>query len=137
MGRNIKERVFLLFPKKVVNYPITAMLIKEKNVFVNILKAEIMPNEDGYMIVDIEGKEKDIEEAKKFLKEKGVSIFPISQKIIINDKECINCGSCVGVCIPGALSLNENFKLEFKPEKCILCSMCKDACPVGAIEIIG
>jgi ferredoxin len=137
MGRNIKERVFLLFPKKVVNYPITAMLIKEKNVFVNILKAEIMPNEDGYMIVDIEGKEKDIEEAKKFLKEKGVSIFPISQKIIINDKECINCGSCVGVCIPGALFLNKMFKLEFKPEKCILCSMCKDACPVGAIEIIG
>lgn len=137
MERNIRERGFLLFPKKVVNYPVTATLIKEKNVLVNILKAEIMPNEDGYMLVDIEGKEKDVEDAKIFLKEKGVSIFPVSEKIIIHEEECVHCGSCTGVCIPGALYLDKNSKLKFEPQKCILCTLCRETCPTDAIEIIG
>ena len=137
MERNIKERLFLLFPKRIVNYPITATLLKEKNVFVNILKAEIMPNEDGYMLVDIEGKRKEIEEAKAFLKGKGVSIFQVSEKIVISKEKCVHCGSCTGVCIPSALYLDKNYKLKFNSKKCILCSLCRETCPRGAIEIIG
>lgn len=137
MERNIKERLFLLFPKRIVNYPVTATLLKEKEVLVNILKAEIMPNEDGYMLIDIEGKKKEIEEAKIFLKEKGVLIFPVSEKIIIHKEKCVHCGSCTGVCVSGALYLDKKYKLRFNPKKCILCSLCIETCPRGAIEIIG
>ena len=50
----------------------------------------------------------------------------------IDEKKCMKCGGCVGVCPVGAMRL-ENVPVCDR-EKCTDCHICVFFCPVGAIE---
>ena len=52
----------------------------------------------------------------------------------INTDECIGCGSCVGTCPTGALSLSDMSYAECDFDVCIGCFACVDACPLNIIE---
>jgi len=52
----------------------------------------------------------------------------------INNKKCLRCGACVGVCPVNALRLTEH-GVEVDKEKCILCGTCVTVCPVKAIKV--
>ncbi len=58
-----------------------------------------------------------------------------SKGVNINREECVHCGACAGLCLPGALKIEGPlWKLVFEPEKCIACGLCVDACPLGIIK---
>ncbi len=54
--------------------------------------------------------------------------------MIVNQKKCIGCGTCVAICPVEAISFDKNKKAKIDKTKCILCGACKASCPVSAID---
>ncbi len=51
----------------------------------------------------------------------------------IDNKKCLRCGACVGVCPVNALNLTEHGVNV--NDKCTLCATCEKVCPVKAIKV--
>jgi L-aspartate semialdehyde sulfurtransferase ferredoxin len=131
-----KKRVVLTFPKNLVGKAIIYNLVKDYNLITNILRAEIMPDEEGKVVLELEGTKDDLENGIKFLKTQDVNLELLGKDIRFEEQKCINCGACVAVCSPKALSLNKKtYKLRFERSKCVLCGLCVNACPVGVIKV--
>ena len=56
------------------------------------------------------------------------------ETIIIDHDRCINCGTCVSVCVRQIFDDTKD-KIELRDQTCILCGHCKAACPEDAIDI--
>lgn len=54
---------------------------------------------------------------------------------MVDQKTCIGCGTCVGICPVGAIKLDKNGKAVIDKNICIQCHACEMSCPVGAIKI--
>jgi ferredoxin len=130
----MKRKFVLTFPPKIVTQPITYRLVKDFDLVVNILRAQIEEGETGHLVLELEGKKDQIEKGLSFLKEQGVLVQPIARDISLNEEECVVCGICVGVCPTEALYLKD-WELIFDKEKCVLCENCVRACPVRVIEV--
>ena len=132
----IKKRLVLSFPEKVVTKPITYALVKEFDLVFNILRAEITPDMEGKMLIELQGNDQQIKEATDYLEKTGVSVQEAAKDIMIDRDLCVDCGECTSICITQALSLDKKTKkLEFNKDKCILCELCLDCCPVTAIKV--
>ena len=55
-------------------------------------------------------------------------------RIVIDEKLCLRCSGCVGVCPQAALTLREH-GLRCDHEKCVRCSICIEFCPVRALSL--
>ena len=132
----ISKKIVLHFPHKLVDQPIVCRLVKDYNLDFNILKAFVTPKEEGLLILELNGKEKDFKNGLEYLKKSGVKTQPLSQDVVRNDERCTHCGACVTVCPVGALVLNTSTrKVDFFKDKCIACELCVKACPPRAMEI--
>jgi ferredoxin len=132
----IKRKLVLSFPENIVTKPITYRLVKEFNLEFNILRAEITPDMEGKMLIELRGDKDKIEQSIKYLTDTGVSVQEAAKDIIIDKNLCVDCGICTSICITQAISLdNKTSKLKFNKEKCILCELCLDCCPVSAIKV--
>lgn len=132
----IKRKLVLSFPENIVTKPITYKLVKEFNLEFNILRAEITPNMEGKMLIELKGDKAQIDQAIEYLTDTGVSVQEAAKDIIIDKNQCVDCGICTSLCITQALTLDhKSFKLKFDKDKCILCELCLDCCPVSAIKV--
>ena len=131
-----KKRLVLRFPADTVNEPITYNLIKEYDVLVNILNADITHGKEGNLLIEMAGLESNVDEALVYLESRRVEISPAIKTILFSDNLCIHCGACSSVCFPGALNMDPvTRKLQFSPEKCVACELCIRACPLKLIEL--
>lgn len=132
-----KKKIVLIFPPELTEKPLTYHLVKDFDLALNILKAKITPGEEGKLVIELSNEsEANIEAGINFLETHGVVIEPVSKEIVLNEADCINCGSCTAVCQPGALTINSpDWKLEFDKEKCIVCEMCVKTCPMQIIKV--
>ncbi len=131
-----KRKLVLSFPEKIVTRPITYKLVKEFDLEFSILRAEITPDVEGKMLIELRGDDYQIGKAIEYLENAGVTIQEAGKDIIIDKDSCVDCGECTSVCITQALSLdNKTGKLIFDKDKCILCELCLDCCPVRAIRV--
>jgi len=132
----IRRKLVLSFPENIVTSPITYKLVKEFNLEFNILRAEITPDMEGKMLIELRGDKALIDDAVKYLTDTGISVQEAAKDIIISKDRCIDCGVCTSICITQALTLDsDSFKLKFNKDKCILCELCLDCCPVSAIKV--
>ncbi|MDD3819044.1 MAG: NIL domain-containing protein [Actinomycetota bacterium] len=132
----IKRKLVLSFPENIVTKPITYRLVKEFNLEFNILRAEITPNMEGKMLIELKGDKAQIDEAIKYLNQTGVTVQEAVKDIITDKNRCVDCGLCTSICITQALVLDDrSHKLKFNKDKCILCELCLDCCPVSAIKV--
>ena len=53
---------------------------------------------------------------------------------VIDNKTCTGCGSCIEVCPPGAIKLEEGTAM-IMADLCEECGFCAAECPVEAIAI--
>ncbi len=131
-----RKKVVLTFPPETVKKPLTYHLVKDYDLVINILRAEVREEEAGLMILDIEGDAANIEKGLAFLKELGVGIQEAAKDIFLDQDLCIDCGACTAVCRANALSIeNDGRKLEFNKDDCIFCELCVNACPLQIIKV--
>jgi len=132
----ISKRIVLHFPNRLVDQPIVYKLVKDYNLKFNILKAYVTPQEEGLMVLELSGDEKDFNQGIEYLDSCGVRIQPLSQDVIRNETKCTDCGVCVPICPTGALTIDPlTRKVHFYDNKCIACELCVKVCPTRAMEI--
>ena len=132
----VSKRIVLHFPKRVVERPIVCRLVKDYDLEFNILKASVTPEEEGLLVLELSGEQKDYDKGIRYLIETGVSIQSLSQDVIRNEKRCTHCGACITICPSGAFELDSTTRLvAFHNEKCIACGLCIKACPPRAMEV--
>lgn len=84
-------------------------------------------------------------------KKPSTELFPIVQKeapegyrgrIVFHPDRCVNCGMCMRVCAPGAITRTINkmedgdeITFEFYLGSCTFCQMCSDFCARKSIEL--
>ncbi len=132
----VSKRIVLHFPRQLVNRPIVSRLVKDFDLDFNILKASITPEEEGLLVLELIGEQKDYNQGIKYLTDSGVIIQALSQDIVRNEERCTQCGACVTICPTGAFELNlATREVTFRNEKCIACGICLTACPPRAMEV--
>ena len=89
------------------------------------------------MTIEITGAKDAYECGVAYLKDHGIGVAPVAQRISRDDVSCIHCGMCTALCPTKALSLNIETRLvEFDDETCSACGMCTKICPVKAMEML-
>lgn len=126
----------LRFPPDTVDRPIVCNLVRDFDLSFNILKATILPGQEGIMIMELSGHRDNFNKGVEYLKKFGVNVKTIGQDISRNLDKCFHCGACTAVCPTGALHiLRPAMEVCFDPEKCSGCELCVAACPVRAMEV--
>lgn len=130
-----KRKIVLHFPEESIEKPLTYHLVKDYDLVPNILRAQIDEHE-GTLVMDLRGTPEQIEQGIEFLKEQNIAIQEAVKDIIVDKDQCVDCGSCAGVCRPGALAIGpDDWKLAFDQDKCVFCELCINTCPVRAIKV--
>jgi ferredoxin len=131
----MKKRVKLTFPKRAVHMPITYLLAKDFNVAANIIRAQVTPNQVGTLVVELSGDIDQLNDSLDWLETQDIEVAQASREILIDEKLCVHCGLCTGVCPTRALTLDpQTYQLTFNRSRCIMCEQCIPACPVQAIS---
>jgi ferredoxin len=132
----MKERYVLEYASSIVDEPVIYTLVKEFDIRVNILRAEISPGHEGSMLVELEGDQASLARGGEYLARHAVRMTPISQSLRFRSELCVDCGACTGVCFSGCLTIGEpDWKLRVDSEKCIACGLCQKACPLGLFSL--
>lgn len=132
----MRKRIVLHFPTPLVDKPIVYNLVKEFDLEFNILKAEVNPKEEGVLVLEIQGSDKNYKEGLEYLKECGVNVQPLSKDVTMDRNKCVDCTACIPLCPTSALEQDpDTLEVKFIKEKCIACGICIKACPYGAMNI--
>jgi len=132
----VSRKIVLHFPRRIVERTIVCRLAKDYDLEFNILKALVTPEEEGLLVLELSGEQKEYDKGIKYLTETGVRIESLSQNFIRNEERCTHCGACVTVCPSGAFEVDPATRLvSFDDEKCVACGLCIKACPPRAMEV--
>lgn len=132
----MKRRYVLHFPPESVDYPVTYTLIKNLDIKVNILNADLSSGQTSRLVVDMEAGKENFNRALDFLKSQNIDCEQLSYQLRFDKDKCVDCGACTAVCFSGALSLDpESWRLRFNSELCVICGLCIKACPLGLFNI--
>ncbi len=130
------KRIDLTFPPRQATKAITYHLVKDFDLVPNILRAQIQPEQEGRMLVELTGSKEAFEAGIAFLESEGVAVREAASDICLDEELCVTCGLCTAVCRPGALSLAEtDATLVFDKDKCVYCEACVVACPRRAVVL--
>lgn len=132
----VSKRIVLRFPKRLVDKPLIYRLIKDYNLEFNILKASVTPEEEGLMVMELNGEQKQYDKGVKYLIDSGVKIQALSQDVTRNETRCTSCGACITICPSQAFEVEPATLLViFNNAKCVACGLCIKACPPRAMEL--
>ena len=77
----IKKMVKLVFPQQLIKEPVTFRMAKKYDIIPNIRRAKVTET-IGELVLELEGEEKNLEKAIKYLMKLGVDVKPIEGDII-------------------------------------------------------
>jgi ferredoxin len=134
----MEKTVILKFSKKTWNHPVIHGLSQNSNLIFNILEAKVLPRQEAYVIMGLEGSEEEYQKGLDYLRSANVVIEEVLENILKDEDRCVHCGTCTAVCPTDALFVNsDDKKVILDPEKCIACSNCVKVCTVQCIELSG
>ena len=132
----IKKRYVLNFPTQSGDKAFTYHLVKDYDIRINILKAEVYPGKKGSLLLELHGKKENIEKGVEYLTNHNIKCESLDKAIHLEEEKCIDCGNCTAVCFAGSLTMNKDtWKLEFDKDKCVVCELCIPACPLNLFKI--
>ena len=76
-----KRQVMFTFPQKLIKEPIIYNLSQQFNVVTNIRRADVSEDR-GWVVLELEGAEKDIEQGIAWVTSKGVRVDPVIGDIV-------------------------------------------------------
>ena len=76
-----KRQIMFTFPKELIKEPIIYKLGKKFSVVTNIRRADVSENK-GWVVLELEGKEKDIEQGIAWVISQGARVDPVIGDII-------------------------------------------------------
>jgi L-aspartate semialdehyde sulfurtransferase ferredoxin len=76
-----KMRIHLTFPPERIQDPVIYQLGRDFGLVTNIRRADVTATH-GWVTLEIEGKEDDLERAVAWLKDKGLKVDPIEKDVI-------------------------------------------------------
>lgn len=129
----ITKKVYLYFPKSETEKPIVYQLVKDYDLIINIFRAKVTPEEEGYLSLDVTGTEDNINRAFTYLSQFDVTIHAGSKSLHWDKDTCTHCGNCVVHCPTGALDFvdRDSRTVGFSEDKCVECLACITNCPYG------
>ncbi len=128
-----KKKFHLSFTPDLVNEPITYRMVKDFDLQINILRAEV-DDVGGKMLIEMQGNADMIKKAVEYLKSYKVEVREIKAYVQKDEDRCTHCGMCISICPVDAMCMDlDTMMVHYLPEKCIACGTCIDACPPGAI----
>jgi formate hydrogenlyase subunit 6/NADH:ubiquinone oxidoreductase subunit I len=132
-----RKRVVCFFLASLSEQPIIFRLVKDYDLVVNILKADINPQKEGYLVMELSGDKKKYEEGVQYLRDLGVKVEPLSQTVVWQEEVCVQCGACVSFCPTDALIIvdRDTMEVSFDNERCVVCGVCLDCCPTRAVKL--
>ncbi|MCL2817630.1 MAG: 4Fe-4S binding protein [Clostridiales bacterium] len=132
----ISKKIILHYDAETVDKPIIYHLVKDFNMMVNVFKAAVNPDKEGYIAFELSGGDADFAAGMDFLRSLAIRVESFAEGVSWNKELCTQCGACTGVCPSGALSMKRpEMNVEFAGDKCVVCGMCIKACPVKAISL--
>lgn len=132
----VKRRFILKFPPQSGDKPLSYVLVKEFDIRINILKAEVIPGKRGNLLLELEATASNLKNGIAYLEQHQVECIPLDKKISWKQELCIHCGNCTAVCFAGALTMDSNtWQLEFHKDECVACELCVKACPLRLFDI--
>lgn len=76
-----KKQLMFTFPEQLIREPVIYNLGKQFNVVTNIRRADVSANK-GWVVLELEGDEKDIEKGISWVTGKGVRVDPVMGDIV-------------------------------------------------------
>ena len=130
----ITKKIYLYFPKSETEKPIVYQLVKDFDLIVNIFRAKVTPEEEGYLSLEVTGTQENIDRAFAFLSGFDVDIHAGNKGVHWEENRCVHCGACIVHCPTHALSFGDEMTrtVVFCEDNCIECLACVAACPYGA-----
>ncbi len=130
----ITKKLLLYFPECETEKPIVYRLVKDYNLMINIFRAKVTPDEEGYLVLDVTGSEEDIEKGLAYVKTFDVEINETQKGVRWDQGKCTSCGNCIPHCPTTALQFKDRRSMEinFDSSQCIECLNCIENCPFDA-----
>jgi ferredoxin len=126
----------LSYSPEAAGRPVMCDLAKKFEVTFNILKARFSIRKEGHLVVEFTGEKSEFDKGVAFLKNQGITVNKVSQKISRDEESCLHCGVCTALCATGALWIEpETRKVCFDSDKCSACGLCTRICPVKAMHV--
>ncbi|MCL6558242.1 MAG: 4Fe-4S dicluster domain-containing protein [Firmicutes bacterium] len=128
------RKIVLRFGPEISDKPIIYRLVKDYDLVMNIVKANVNPQKEGIMVLELTGD--NYEQGLKYLREQGVTVQALTHEVVRNEQRCTHCGACTAICPTGALYLDRpGMEVHFDGDSCVICQLCVKACPVRAMEV--
>lgn len=131
----MSTNIHLQFPDCISNEPVVCNLTRLFDLDFNITQAQISARREGYLILELLGSKENCQRAVDYLRQRGVVVTPVAQRIWHDEERCMQCGMCTALCPSKALSMGPDRRLVFDKERCITCALCTKVCPVNALKV--
>jgi ferredoxin len=134
MSDGVTKKLMLYFPKCECEKPIIYHLVKDYQLVVNVFRAKVTPQEEGYLVLDVTGTEQDIQRAMDYVSTFNVQVNATGKGVTRDEQKCTHCGYCVPYCPTEALHLADRGtrQVVYDETQCIECMACIRVCPFGA-----
>ena len=134
MSDTVTRKMMLFFPKCECEKPIIYHLVKDYNLVVNVFRAKVTPEEEGYLVLDVTGTPAEIEKATDYIRTFDVSVNAAGEGVTWDESRCTHCGQCVPHCPTKALHFVDpaTREIAFDEAECIECLACIRVCPYNA-----
>ena len=132
----VAKKVILRFSPELVEQPIVYQLVKDFDLIPNIIRAQVSPDNLGFLLLSLSGTEANYSQAMLHMQQQGLQVQSLAEQVYWDEERCTHCGQCSGLCPSGALYLERpSMRVCFEGEKCVVCNMCIEVCPAKAMRL--